>query len=117
MATRVQRVTIYAGEDRVLTFSVVDPAGAAVDCTDYVASFRARLRGDTAITLDYSTNTTGVAWTDEAAGEASITLAEAATDTLTEGAAYDWQIEIESDGGLKQITHYGELEVRDSLWV
>jgi len=29
---------------------------------------------------------------------------------------YEWQIEVDS-GSEEQITHVGELEVRDSLWV
>jgi hypothetical protein len=117
MATRVQRFSIYAGEDRTLTFSIVDSAGTAVDCTGYTARFRARLRGDSSATLDYDSSTDSeIAWTDDAAGEGEVVLAQGDTATLTEGAIYDWQIEIDS-GSEEQITHVGEIEVRDSLWV
>lgn len=117
MATRADRVVIYAGEDRVLTFSVVDAAGDPLVATGYVLRFRARLKGDTAITLDYASDGGGeIAWTDAATGLGEVTLSQTDTATLTERAVYEWQIEVDS-GSEEQITHVGELEVRDSLWV
>ena len=114
MATKGETVQIYQGNDRTLTFSVNDSAGADLNLTGYIVRMSFTRHGETTPDLAFATDDVSpeLTVTDAATGACALALTAALTTLLP--SFYAYEVEVEDGDGLVETVLYGDLEVLDS---
>ena len=116
MTTKNTKDTMYAGNRRVLGFTIKDEAGAVLDLTGYTAEFKlAKLigakPGDALLT--YTTAPNIVFNADRATGLLDVVLTQGATSAFL-GPHY-YELELIDASSNRNVVAVGEIEIKANI--
>jgi len=93
---------MFSGDNKILSVSVVDSAGVAVDLTSATASWQLARSNDAAPLIQKATGGSGIVITDAAGGVLEITLSASDTDALKGSFYHELQV-IDTSGNIATV--------------
>lgn len=106
---------LFTGKDKVLSFSVVDSAGDAVNITGWALERKPVTGAKSSGWLVSKTTSSGISITDGAGGVCQVTIADTDTDNLTGSDQPNYQHELtRTDSGNEDVLAYGSVVLRQS---
>lgn len=114
MTSENQNFEMYEGEDKTLTITVVDVAGAAVNLTDATIKWQVKRNVDDTSPLIEKTTAGGITITDAEGGVFTIALADTDTANLG-GEGYHHEAEVtDVSGNISTVTR-GVMTIKKAL--